>query len=190
MLVNYKTGKKKTDKEIKADIMKWTGWTTKEYQKKYDVFRNRVRNYEQTAAGGQTFKVNELFWEVKRSEQKFGKAYKPSALVRSIMATPSAGTGKVKRQGVSKDAQKAQYKAVLKAFKGLRKAYPDAEEIVKTWRNQQRRKDPTKRPTVAELKNALAQWAEDVHGWNRKKNGEWEKQHPDAPAGRKSGTPA
>ncbi|MCQ2398883.1 MAG: hypothetical protein MJ072_00050 [Clostridia bacterium] len=188
MLINYKTGKKMTDKEIKADIMATTGWTSAEYQKNYDVFRNKVRTYERNFAPGKKYKVNELLYEIERSKAKWGKGYKPSSLVRAIMATPSQSTGKT---SISANVIKSQYKQVISAFRGLRKAHPEAQAILKKWQNAQRLKDPSKRPSVTDLKNDLAKFADNLRGWQKTKQDEYRKQNGDnVPAGRKVGTPS
>ena len=35
-----------TAKEVKETIMKAHGWTSAEYKKKYDIFKNKLRAYE------------------------------------------------------------------------------------------------------------------------------------------------
>ena len=117
-IVNFKTGEVLTTRQIKQAVMKANGWTSEEYQKQYDILRNRVRNYEQTtgqALGGK-IKVNELLYQTSKAQKRYGGAYKPSSLVRGIMATPSAGTGVVQRKGLSRTAFKRVEGEVLGKF--------------------------------------------------------------------------
>ena len=117
-IVNFKTGEVLNDRQIKRAIMEANGWTSEEYQKRYDVLRNRVRNYEQVTGQslGGKIRVNELLYQTTKAQKRYGGAYRPSALVRGVMATPSKGTGLVQREGISKRAFKNVEETVLGRF--------------------------------------------------------------------------
>lgn len=115
-IVDFKTNKPLTAREIKRRVMAATGWTSEQYQKQYDILRNKTRNYE-TATGGKTkIKVNELLYQQTAAQKRYGASYKPSRLTRAIMATPSASTGTVQRKGVSRATEQRIEREILGEF--------------------------------------------------------------------------
>lgn len=127
-IIRYKTGEILTPKQVKAEIQAIKGWTTAQYQREYDKFRNKVRNYE-TLSGVEKgkYKVQELFYEKAKAEKRYGANYKPSGLLAAINRTSSSSPGRVKRfgdelTGISKKAQAREVNAIKERFSGLLKS--------------------------------------------------------------------
>ena len=77
-----------TNREVKAYIMKANGWTSDQYRKQYDIFKNKLRAYEsyKQAQGGkvkQQSVVSVLFKEAKAKRQ-YGADYTPSRKMQQI----------------------------------------------------------------------------------------------------------
>lgn len=132
-IVNMRTGATLTNKQIKSAIQRATGWSDTQYKKEYDVLRNKLRNYEQATGQAGAFKANELLYREQLSKKKYGAAYRPSALLESVRATPSTGTGIVKARGVSIATQRKLASVELKAFKEFIKKSEQAQTVVKAY---------------------------------------------------------
>lgn len=77
-----------TSREVKAYIMKANGWTSDQYRKQYDIFKNKLRAYEsyKQAQGGKVEPqsvVGVLFKEAKAKRQ-YGADYTPSRKMQQI----------------------------------------------------------------------------------------------------------
>lgn len=154
-----KKGKNKTlsAKEIKARTMKATGWTSEQYQREYDKLRNKVRNYERAVGESKKIAVNELLYTTQASQKKYGAAYKPSRLVRAILATPSTGTGVVQRQGVSARTEKRLERQIMGEFAGFTSKTTEGARIKELY---ERQKGGQLAGEIAMLKEELAQAVE------------------------------
>ena len=90
--------KELTPKEQKTQVLKWTGWTTEQYNKEYDKLRNRVRAFERaTGKAKGEINVADLLAKDARSQyyaRYYGKAYTPTNLYQEVSATPSISSGK------------------------------------------------------------------------------------------------
>ena len=97
-----------TSREVKAFIMRINGWTAEEYQKNYDIFKNKLRAYEAVEAQGGNVKkqsvVDVLYAEAK-SKELYGADYKPSEKMKRIRATSA--------YSITKGRKKAQEQAYL-----------------------------------------------------------------------------
>ena len=127
-IIRYKTGEILTPKQVKAEIQAMKGWTTEQYNREYDKFRNKVRNYE-TLSGVEKgkYKVQELFYEKTKAEKRYGANYGPSNLLAAINRTSSSSPGRVKRfgdklTGISKKAQAREVDAIKERFSDLLKS--------------------------------------------------------------------
>lgn len=79
-----------TNREVKAYIMKANGWTSDQYRKQYDLFKNKLRAYEsyKQAQGGEVKQqsvVSVLFKEAKAKRQ-YGADYTPSRKMQQIQS--------------------------------------------------------------------------------------------------------
>lgn len=77
-----------TSREVKAYIMKANGWTSEQYRKQYDIFKNKLRAYEsykqaQGVAEKPQSVVSVLFKEAKAKRQ-YGPNYTPSQKMQQI----------------------------------------------------------------------------------------------------------
>ena len=133
-IIDFKTNKLLTAREIKKRVMASTGWTSEQYQKQYDILRNKTRNYERATGSRTRIKVNELLYQQTQSQKRYGAAYKPSRLVRAIMATPSASTGTVQRKGVSKATEARLEKEILGEFGEFAKKSTEGRRIVELYK--------------------------------------------------------
>lgn len=133
-IVDFKTNKALTSREIKKRVMQATGWTSEQYQKQYDILRNKTRNYETITGSSTKIKVNELLYKKTLAERRYGTQYKASRLVRAIEATPSASTGTVKRQGVSSRVSTRLEREILGEFRGLITKSTDAGKIAELYK--------------------------------------------------------
>lgn len=88
-------------KEIKTEIMRVNKWTAEEYQKHYDIFKNKLRNFEAfERAHGKDVKVQspvEILYKQAMSKLRQKDAYKPSLQMQKIMSFTSQSISKSKK---------------------------------------------------------------------------------------------
>ena len=110
--------------EIKATIMKGYGLTdTREYEKFYDITRNRLRVY-QALHGGTPESPQKFLYTTARARITHGEGYKPSARTRAIFATPSISTGRIKEYEERDDVRKAALDKIKSDFQGFINTLP------------------------------------------------------------------
>lgn len=135
----YRNGKKLSNNEIRETIMKANNIkSVREYEKFYDITRNKLRNYE-TFTGKKKESVREFLYKEARSKLYYGKDYKPTIERQRINEFTSLSTGKAIQKALTspKFINKAVSKyeqEVYKQFKGLIEKNPTAREI---WENVQ-----------------------------------------------------
>ena len=149
-----------SSREVKAYIMKQNGWTSSQYDKQYDIFKNKLRAYENyERAHGITSKrqsPTQLLYKEAKAKAREGANYTPSIKMQRIKSFTSVSSGKAGQKallGQRYQARRAQLyeEATNKQFKGLIDNNPTAKEIV------ERIKDPVKR------EQALADYANKIH---------------------------
>ena len=141
-----------TTREVKAYIMKQNNWTADQYQKQYDIFKNKLRAYESynQAQGAKVSKesVSEVLYKEARAKQLYGPNYKPSQKMQQIKGfsaySITKGRQLAKQEGYKKRQsqkygeyikgrfggfieQNAGAKAIEDAF--IRKAEQDGEPV-------------------------------------------------------------
>lgn len=173
-IMNLRTKKIMSAKEIKSYVMKANNWTTAQYNKEYDKLRNRVRAYEKATGRTEKIAVNELLYTTTRARQRYGDNYRESRLLDNIMQTPSISSGK----SLSKRAENRLFKRIENDFRGLIRKSAIAKNIRDT------------STTPQELYQRLTAYAEELREYKRNKNDEYIKTH-NLPAGFKydAGTP-
>jgi len=133
-----------TKKEMRQTIMKANNWTAEQYRKQYDIFKNKLRFYEEVQrsrgvkeyqAGGEKAQQSpqELLYKIARAKQRFGADYKPSQEVEYIQAVTAHSITKGRKiaaQASSKSYKAAVSKIVNIRFKGFIDHYDKANEIV------------------------------------------------------------
>ena len=90
-------GKTLSAREQKKQVMEWTGWTSEEYQRQYDILRNRVRAYQKITGSERKRNVADIL--AREARRRFYSAGRSTPLARSgeaeiIFSTPSISSGK------------------------------------------------------------------------------------------------
>lgn len=126
----YQNGQrvKMTSREVKAYIMKVNGWTTEQYNKQYDILRNKVRSYEAyERASGRTTQaqsVQGLLFKEAKAKKRMGADYTPSIKMQRIKSFTSVSSGKAGQKALTgtryrQRRAKTYEDATYKQFKGL-----------------------------------------------------------------------
>ena len=95
-----------TAKQAKQEIMSYMGYKdTREYEKAYDILRNRLRAYEAVnkVPAEKKQSVIDFFYRYARAQSN--PAYQMSAQMREIQATPSVSSGKRLQKLVERETQ-------------------------------------------------------------------------------------
>lgn len=146
--------------EVKSYIMKVNGWTSEQYRKQYDIFKNKLRAFEGfERASGKNITAQSpaqvLYFEA-RSKQRQGAEYSPSLKMQRIRSFTSISSGKALQKAL-KDEKYITRRSVLyenttyRQFSGLINKNAKAKEI---WDSI---KDPVKR------EQALTAYANKLH---------------------------
>lgn len=154
-------------KEAKAVIMRANNWTAEQYQKQYDLFKNKLRAYESFKAGrkGLTLEQQkktqqspvEILYKQATAKINLGSEYMPSLEMQRIQAFPAVSITKGRELGRMEstkyiEARKEVFaKFTALAFKDFITYYPKAQEIVNAIQ------DPVKQ------EEALAALAKHLH---------------------------
>lgn len=173
-IVNLRTKKIMSAKEIKSYVMKAKGWTTEQYNKEYDKLRNRVRAYEKATGRTEKIAVNELLYTTTRAQQRYGNNYRESRLLNNIMQTPSVSSGRT----LSKRSEEALFERIAADFQPLIEKSKIAANIY------------AMADTPQQLYQQLTAYAAELREYKRNKNDEYIKTH-NLPSGFKydPGTP-
>lgn len=154
-------------REAKATIMKANNWTSEEYRKKYDIFKNKLRNYEayQAAVTGKPVErqnVVEMLYKQAKSKMRYGANYEESAKMKQIKSFSAVSISQSRKQ-----AQSSKYRAKVSAaytnyvsdrFKQFIADNKGAADIVEAF------KDANGKVTnPVALEQALSDYAEAVH---------------------------
>lgn len=91
-------GKPMTARQQAAYVRSLTGWTREEYNKQYDILRNRARAYERGAGLARgTVNVSDLLARNARAQfysRYYGEEYKPTGLHAAVQAAPAVSSGR------------------------------------------------------------------------------------------------
>jgi hypothetical protein len=165
-------------KEVKAFIMSAHGWTSEEYTKKRDIFKNRLRAFEsfQRAQGKEVKSQNvvELLYKQAKAMKYYGKEYQPSQEIKRIegfsAVSITKGRQQAKRQGKAFNAINQRQINYLKdrfgdwtAEKGTKfvNVNAGAKRIVETfYENAQKDGKPV---NATKLEEALSDYADSIH---------------------------
>lgn len=151
---------KMTNREVKAYIMKENRWTSEQYNKQYDILRNKLRSYEAyEKASGRAVKeqsVQSLLFKEAKAKQRMGRDYSPSIKMQRIRSFTSVSSGRAGQRALTgrlyMERRATTYEdATYKQFKGLVENNKQAELIYKSI------KDPVKR------EKALTDFANKMH---------------------------
>lgn len=145
--------------EVKNFIMKVNNWNADQYQKEYDLFKNKLRtleNFEGVPKAERESPV-ELLYKQAKAKKRYGSDYQPSIKLQRILSTsaysssPKRQRQLLKNQRYVERLQKRYRESTNKAFKGLLEKNPVAKEI------DEKLKDPVQR------EKALIDLAEKLH---------------------------
>lgn len=151
---------KMTNRDVKAYIMKENRWTSEQYNKQYDILRNKLRSYEAyEKASGRAVKeqsVQSLLFKEAKARQRMGRDYSPSIKMQRIRSFTSVSSGRAGQRALTgrlyMERRATTYEdATYKQFKGLVENNKQAELIYKSI------KDPVKR------EKALTDFANKMH---------------------------
>lgn len=144
--------------EVKNFIMKINNWNADQYQKEYDLFKNKLRtleNFEVVPKAERESPV-ELLYKQAKAKKRYGDDYQPSIKFQRILSTsaysssPKRQRQLLKNQRYVEKFQKRYEETTFKAFKGLIEKNPTAKEIV------DKIKDPVQREkALIDLSEAL-----------------------------------
>ena len=157
-------------KEVKAFIMQAHGWTSEEYTKKRDIFKNRLRAFEsfQRAQGKEVKSQNvvELLYKQAKAMKYYGKEYQPSQEIKRIESFSAVsitkGRQQAKRMGKAfKAINDKQLKFVNERFKSLISNNEGAKRIVQSF-YEKAQKDG-KPVNATKLEEALSDYANSIH---------------------------
>lgn len=137
----YKTvkgqAKRISAREVKQTIMKANNWTSEEYKRKYDIFKNKLRAFEAFENVKTKQSPVELLYKQAKAKLREGAEYKPSIKMRRIQDFTSISSGKALEEAMKHkryvEARTATYSdATYLQFQGLIESNPMAEEIYTT----------------------------------------------------------
>lgn len=146
-------------KEVKNFIMKVNNWNADQYQKEYDLFKNKLRtleNFEGVPKAERESPV-ELLYKQAKAKKRYGADYQPSIKLQRILSTSAYSSSPKRQQQLLKNQsyveklQKRYQESTNKAFKGLLEKNPVAKEI------DEKIKDPVQR------EKALIDLADKLH---------------------------
>lgn len=159
-----------TTREVKAYIMKQNNWTADQYQKQYDIFKNKLRAYEsyKQAQGAKVQKqsVSEVLYKEARAKQLYGPTYKPSQKLQQIKGfsaySITKGRKMAQQQGYkAKQAQK--YGTYINArFGGLLEHNAGAKAIEQAFIEDAQKKGES--VNYAKMEEALTDYANKIGG--------------------------
>lgn len=110
-------------KTYKQAIQNLTGWTTEQYNKQYDIFRNKVRNAEKQLGRSKSNVAQQFYYTLKT--QKTGGTL--SKFRQFIQASTSQSTGKTT---ISPKASKRINDYIVVKFGGLIETSDKAKQIL------------------------------------------------------------
>ena len=170
----WQNGKQRalTSREVKQYIMRANNWTATEYQKQYDIFKNKLRAYEsfkeaQGVVEQKQSVVSVLFKEAKAKRQ-YGASYTPSRKMQQIrsFSAYSISKGRAKAKQTSyQEQQQAKYGAYVSKRFGAEDGFiaqnKGAQRIVEAFKDEAKR---TGKPiNYALMEKALTDYADKVH---------------------------
>lgn len=161
-IVDLKTGRVLSPREIKARTLAATGWTSEEYQKQYDILRNKARAYEKTA-GVNVGKINEFLYKEQAAKARYGAAYKQSALVRAVRETESVSSGAAAQARAANRLEAKARARLFKDYERLGAKYKPVGELIKE------AKSTPEKYTAAELRQKLGAAAKELEEYQKTK---------------------
>ena len=142
MAIYDAAGKKISAAKIKATIMKAHGWTSEQYRKQYDIFKNKLRAYESfRRAHGAKFDIQspqEVLYKQAKAMNREGPNYTPSREMQRIQSFSAVSITKGRKLAEDLESTYSRRKAQIFAattsrqFAQFIKDVPKAKEIDET----------------------------------------------------------
>lgn len=139
-IYRWANGKKTelSSREVKRFIMQQNNWTSEEYTKKYDIFKNQLRAYEmfKKSQGLDVKKQSpvSILYKQAKAKKSLGASYKPSLEMRLIKSFPSISMGKAGQKALKSNVylkrRSASFAQIsMERFAGLLKYNEGARKI-------------------------------------------------------------
>lgn len=116
-------GKPMTARQQAEYVRSLTGWTREEYNRQYDVLRNRARAYERGAGLARgAVNVADLLARNARAQfysRYYGEEYKPTGLYAAVQAAPAISSGRKLSQAQRARITDAQEARALREMGGI-----------------------------------------------------------------------
>lgn len=115
-------GRKLSAREQAAYVRSRTGWTREEYQKKYDVLRNKVRAYEKAIGAKTKQNVSDLLARTALKESfaaRSGQKPQYTARERAILSASSTSSGGAPSRSTVARIRQAESVEVRTQFRGV-----------------------------------------------------------------------
>ena len=114
-----KTTRKLKPAEVRAVIMEGYGLKTqREYEKFYDIMRNKLRVY-QAAHSGDMESARKFLYTTAKSRIKYGSEYEPSERTKRIFASPAISSGRITEYYEKQENREAKLKEIKKDFQNF-----------------------------------------------------------------------
>lgn len=127
-----------SSREVKAYVMKQNGWTSQQYDKQYDIFKNKLRAYEnyERAHGVPTKRQSpaQVLFKEAKAKARDGANYTPSIQMQRIRQFTSVSSGKAGQRALQSESYNKRITSIYeqatnKAFEELIKNNAKAREI-------------------------------------------------------------
>lgn len=167
-----------TSREVKAFIMKQNNWTKEQYQKQYDIIKNKLKAYE-SYKEAQGVKVERqstqaLLFHEARAKQLYGANYKPSTKmqqVKSFSAYSITKGRKLASQQSYQEKQGKKYSSYINTrFGGLLDANKGAQAIKEAFIAKAEQEGTA--VNYAKMEEALSAYANKLGGKFENEKGE------------------
>lgn len=124
-----------TAADARKDIMSWTGWSKEQYRKQYDIFKLKLRSYEELYGGAKQSPLD-FMWKYYKASKTPG--YHPSTQMQIILSTPAYSTktrAKAAERKLTKETdftkeEKTLRDMVIQDFNALIDASPKLKQMV------------------------------------------------------------
>lgn len=127
-----------SSREMKKTIMDVNNWNEAEYRKQYDIFKNKLRFYEEVQRSRgikdvETQSPQQLLYKISRAKKRYGDEYEPSQEVQQILAVSAHSISKGRK--IASEAKGKSYKTAVSKivnirFEGFTEFYDKAKEIL------------------------------------------------------------
>ena len=157
-------------REVKKFIMSAHGWTSEEYTKKRDIFKNKLRAFEsfQRAQGNEVKQQNvvEILYKQAKAMKAHGADYKPSEAIKRIESFSAVsitkGRNQATRQGKAFNAINTKQLAyVSDRFEKFINTNDGEKRIVDTF--YKKAEEDGKPVNATKLEEALSDYANAMH---------------------------